>query len=126
MGVHRTHYVCLPCRASYKQEYGPERARRCPRCAAGLIHAGSAFAAPRRNDGPAWRALTVLLTAGVGFHKSCCGGPGFRPRTPRAVRERLAHAAATGEPVVRALTRYDLSFADRRPGKPGSRSLERR
>lgn len=42
-----TSYVCLPCRASYKQPYGMGwEDRVCPRCARVLIHAGSAFAAP--------------------------------------------------------------------------------
>jgi hypothetical protein len=73
-----------------------------------LTHVGSAFAAPRRRDAAAWRVLSVLLNAGVGFHKSCCAGPGFRPRTPREVRERMAYARATGEPFRRALVRPDL------------------
>jgi hypothetical protein len=104
----KTSYVCLPCRVSYKQPYDRDRERICPRCAEPMIHAGSAFAAPRRRDTAAWRALSVLLHAGVGFHKSCCGGPGFRPRGLREVRERLAYAERSGEPVARALTRYDV------------------
>lgn len=105
----KTSYVCLPCRASYKQPYDRPRQRICPRCALPLIHAGSAFAAPRRRDVAAWRTLTVLLNAGVGFHKTCCGGPGYRPRTLREVRERMAHARRSGEPVAKALVRYDLA-----------------
>ncbi len=104
----KTSYVCLPCRASYKQPYDRERQRLCPRCAEPLIHAGSAFAAPRRRDTAAWRTLSVLLNAGVGFHKSCCGGPGYRPRTLREIRARLKYAERTGEPASRALVRYEL------------------
>ncbi|MFG2831040.1 deoxyxylulose-5-phosphate synthase [Streptomyces sp. NPDC048434] len=104
----KTSYVCLPCRASYKQPYLGDRERRCPRCARPLIHAGSAFAPPRRRDTAGWRVLTVLLNAGVNFHKSCCGGPGYRPRTLGEVRERMAYARATGEPFARALVRYEL------------------
>ncbi|MFE2302596.1 deoxyxylulose-5-phosphate synthase [Streptomyces sp. NPDC059445] len=105
----KTSYVCLPCRASYKQPYDRDRPRRiCPRCAGGLIHAGSAFAAPRRRDTAAWRTLSVLLHAGVGFHKSCCGGPGYRPRTLREVRERMAYARRTGEPFARSLSRPEI------------------
>lgn len=104
----KTSYVCLPCRASYKQPFGAERQRGCPRCAEPLIHVGSAFAAPRRRDVAAWRTLTVLLNAGVRFHKSCCGGSGFRPRTLREVRERMNYARRTGEPIARALVRPDL------------------
>jgi DNA-directed RNA polymerase subunit RPC12/RpoP len=102
----KTSYVCLPCRASYKQPYDRERQRVCPRCSKHLIHVGSAFAAPRRRNTAAWRTLSVLVNAGVGFHKSCCGGPGYRPRTRREVRERMAHARRTGEPIAKALLRY--------------------
>ncbi|MFJ5045936.1 deoxyxylulose-5-phosphate synthase [Streptomyces sp. NPDC098077] len=104
----KTSYVCLPCRASVKQPHDRARQRSCPRCAEPMIHVGSAFAAPRRRDVAAWRALAVLLNAGVGFHKSCCGGPGFRPRTPREVRERLTYARRSGTPVAEALVRRDV------------------
>lgn len=103
----KTSYVCLPCRASYKKPH-PRRydgERICPRCAEPMVHVGSAFAPPRRRDTAAWRVLAVLLHAGVRFHKSCCGGPGHRPRTLREVRERMAYAKRTGEPFARALGR---------------------
>jgi len=99
----KTSYVCLTCRSSYKQPYDRDRQRICPRCSAPLIHVGSAFAVPRRRDIAAWRTLSVLVNAGVGFHKSCCGGPGYRPRTLREVRERMAYARRTGEPAAKAL-----------------------
>jgi hypothetical protein len=73
-----------------------------------MIHAGSAFAAPRRRDVAAWRTLAVLLNSGVGFHKSCCGGPGYRPRTPRDVRERMTYARRSGTPVAEALVQRDV------------------
>ncbi|MGW4228372.1 deoxyxylulose-5-phosphate synthase [Streptomyces sp. NPDC004980] len=104
----KTAYVCLPCRASYKQPYDRDRDRVCPRCAGPLIHVGSAFAPPRRRDTAAWRTLSVLLHAGVRFHKGCCSGPGYRPRTLHEVRERMAYAEATGEPIARALVRAEL------------------
>ncbi|MFE2634258.1 deoxyxylulose-5-phosphate synthase [Streptomyces scopuliridis] len=104
----KTSYVCLPCRASYKQPYLGDQERICPRCAAPLIHVGSAFAAPRRRDTAAWRTLSVLLNAGIRFHKSCCGGPGYRPRTPREIRAGMVYARRTGEPLARALVRYEL------------------
>ncbi|MFE5209280.1 deoxyxylulose-5-phosphate synthase [Streptomyces sp. NPDC056600] len=109
MGIARTSYVCLPCRASWKQEFRREgddgRARICPRCAGPLTHVGSVFAAPARRDDEGWRVLTVLLNVGVRFHATgCCGrGQGYRPRTMREVRERLAYAGRTGMPVARAL-----------------------
>ncbi len=108
MAYTKTSYVCLPCRGSSKQSPEGDHERRCPRCAAPLIRAGSAFAAPRRRDAAGWRTLSVLLNAGVGFHKSCCGGPGYRPRTLGEVKERMAYARATGEPFARALVRSEL------------------
>ncbi|MFJ2112523.1 deoxyxylulose-5-phosphate synthase [Streptomyces sp. NPDC087850] len=99
----KTAYVCLPCRASYKQWYDKGRPRVCPRCAGDLIHAGSAFAPPRRRDAAAWRALSILLNAGVGFHKTCRGGPGCRPRTMREIRQRIRHAERAGTPLARVL-----------------------
>lgn len=114
MGHAKTSYVCLPCRSSYKQPYpdryerGQGRERRCPCCAGALIHAGAAFAPPKWRSTAAWRTLAVLLNAGVRFHKSCCGGPGYRPRTLSEVRERMAFARATGEPIVQALVRPEL------------------
>ncbi|MEV8044218.1 deoxyxylulose-5-phosphate synthase [Streptomyces griseoluteus] len=104
----KTSYVCLSCRVSYKQWYDRARQRTCPGCAGPLIHAGSAFAAPRRRDVAGWRTLAVLLRAGVGFHKSCCGGPGERPRTLREVRERLTYARREGTSVAAALGQRHL------------------
>jgi DNA-directed RNA polymerase subunit RPC12/RpoP len=104
----KTSYVCLPCRASYKQPSLGGHERRCPRCAQRLIHVGSAFEAPRRRDTAAWRTLSVLLHAGVRFHMGCCDGPGYRPRTLGEVRERMAHARATGMPFAQALVLPEL------------------
>lgn len=99
------HHVCLPCRASFKKR-GSLRSR-CPRCGGQLIDAGQDLAVPKRSDTAGWRTLTVLLNAGVTFHATCCGGPGWRPRVPREVRERLAAAAGTRVPLAVALTTYD-------------------
>jgi hypothetical protein len=104
----KTSYVCLPCGASYKQPYGDDRERHCPRCAQPLTHVGSAFAPPPRRDTAAWRVLSVLLNAGVRFHKGCRDGPGYRPRTLRETKERMAYARATGEPFARSLVRPEL------------------
>jgi hypothetical protein len=100
--------VCLSCRVSVEQSYDPWRGRVRPRCAGALMYAGSAFAAPPTRDRAAWRTLTVPLNAGVGFRKTCCGGPGYRPRTRREVHARLAYARRTGEPAERALIRAGL------------------
>ncbi|MEU4132976.1 deoxyxylulose-5-phosphate synthase [Streptomyces wuyuanensis] len=104
---HRSAYVCLPCRASFK--HGERREWVCPQCARPLIHAGDAFEAPRRRATEAWQVVSVLLNAGVRFHQRCCGcGPGYRPRTMREVRERITHARRHGESVASALVRPDL------------------
>ncbi|MEV5597017.1 deoxyxylulose-5-phosphate synthase [Streptomyces sp. NPDC052496] len=111
----KTSYVCLPCRASYKQARPGRDAgeRVCPRCAGPLIHVGSAFAAPKRRDTAAWRTLSVLLHAGIRFHMGCCDGPGYRPRTLGEVRERMAHARATGEPFAEVLVRREVREASK-------------
>ncbi|KDN81935.1 hypothetical protein [Kitasatospora cheerisanensis] len=111
----KTSYVCLPCRASYKQRFLGDHERRCPRCAGPLLHAGSAFAAPRRRDTAAWQTLTLLLGAGVGFHKSCCGGPGYRPRSVAEAREWLACRERTPAPLARRAA--ERSAARSRPPK---------
>ncbi|MGW2893939.1 deoxyxylulose-5-phosphate synthase [Streptomyces sp. NPDC001212] len=109
MGHAKTSYVCLPCRASYKQPYDGNRSQRlCPRCEEPMIHVGSAFAPPRRRDTAAWRTLSVLLHAGVRFHKSCCGGPGYRPRSLREIRERMTYAQRSGESAAEALVRLNV------------------
>ncbi|MFI9725169.1 deoxyxylulose-5-phosphate synthase [Streptomyces sp. NPDC052092] len=114
MSPARTSFVCLPCRAAYKQRHpsrpvdGEADRRVCPRCARTLIHVGAAFAAPPRRDTEGWRVLSLLLHAGVRFPMGCCCGPGYRPRTLREVRERMAYARRTGEPLARALVRPDL------------------
>ncbi|MGW4378365.1 deoxyxylulose-5-phosphate synthase [Kitasatospora sp. NPDC004531] len=108
MAYAHTSFVCLPCRASYKQSRPDGRERRCARCAEPLIHVGAAFAAPKRRDTAGWRVLSVLLHAGVRFPMGCCGGPGYRPRTLGEVRERMAHARRTGVPFARALVTPEL------------------
>ncbi|GAA2818780.1 hypothetical protein GCM10010505_49880 [Kitasatospora aburaviensis] len=103
----RRHFVCPPCRASWKRRPAPGRDR-CPHCRGELIDAGQDLAVPRKQDDAGWRALTAVLAAGVTFHSRCCYGPGWRPRTPRQVRERLALARDSGVPVAEALTTRDL------------------
>ncbi|MEV6103540.1 deoxyxylulose-5-phosphate synthase [Streptomyces sp. NPDC051940] len=108
MGIANTHYVCLPCRASYKKGRDPGRRHVCPRCDGDLLHAGTAFAAPKRRDAAAWRAVGVVLRAGLDYDQSCCGcGPGYRPRSPREIRDRQAYALRTGRPLARALATPD-------------------
>ncbi|MEU9034635.1 deoxyxylulose-5-phosphate synthase [Streptomyces sp. NPDC048352] len=99
---HRSAYVCLSCRLSFK--HSRQRTYHCPKCRRALLLAGDAFEAPPRRDRDAWRVVAVLLHAGLDFRQSCCGcGPGYRPRTLREVRARLASAERTATPVSRAL-----------------------
>ncbi|MDQ0938987.1 hypothetical protein QFZ67_000692 [Streptomyces sp. V1I1] len=121
MPAARHHFVCLPCRASFKKapDYARVRTELCPRCGGVLLNAGSALAVPRRRDTAGWRALSAVLSAGLRFRQGCCGGPGYRPRTVREVKERLAYAQRAGLLPAQALARYDLSLTDvtRRAGR---------
>ncbi|MGV9611416.1 hypothetical protein [Nocardia xishanensis] len=103
----RTHLVCLSCRVSSKHSIGrgPDR---CPQCPGNLIDAGPHLAVPRKVDNAGWRALDAVLDSGLNFYGGCCGaGPGYRPRTPREVRERLSLAERTGMPIAEALATAD-------------------
>ncbi|MEE1757494.1 deoxyxylulose-5-phosphate synthase [Streptomyces sp. SP18CS02] len=119
----RSHFICLPCRASCKKvpDHGRGPEHLCPRCRGPLLDAGSALAVPPRRDTAGWRALTAVLHAGLRFHQGCGGGPGHRPRTPREVRERLEHAARAGLAPARALTLREPVEEDvrRRAGRGG-------
>ncbi len=112
----RMHFVCLDCRTAVKRTAGAQAPGDipCPRCRRPLIDAGADLAVPRRGDEAGWRALDAVLRAGLTFHGGCCGtGPGFRPRTPREVKERLALAERTGMPVKDALAVADPTATDR-------------
>ncbi|WTT38651.1 hypothetical protein OG535_30585 [Kitasatospora sp. NBC_00085] len=123
----RRHFVCPPCRVSVKRWPAPGHDL-CPHCRGKLLEAGQDLAVPKRRDDAGWRALTAVLAAGVTFHSGCCHGPGWRPRTPREVRERLALAHRSGIPVAEAVTTRDLDELSARgraqgPGRysPGGR-----
>ncbi|MFE0374501.1 hypothetical protein ACFW1M_02750 [Streptomyces inhibens] len=102
------HFVCLDCRAAWKKTPTAQGPGHCPQCRGELIDAGADLAVPKRRDDAGWRALGAVLRAGLTFHGGCCGtGPGYRPRTPREVQERLALAERTGMPVKEALAVVD-------------------
>ncbi|GFE12803.1 hypothetical protein Sgleb_08500 [Streptomyces glebosus] len=128
----RMHFVCLVCRAVWKKTPASRGPGCCPQCRGELINAGADLAVPKRRDAAGWRALEAVLRAGLTFHGGCCGtGPGYRPRTPREVQERLALAGRTGMPVRAALavvdaTRTDRYGADARTPGRGTRSVRRR
>ncbi|MDT0460933.1 hypothetical protein RM550_35355 [Streptomyces sp. DSM 41527] len=86
----------------------------CPQCRAELIDAGADLAVPKRRDTAGRRALEAVLRAGLTYHGGCCGTrPGYRPRTPREVRERLALAGRTGMPLMKAPATADPTHTDR-------------
>lgn len=104
------HYVCLPCRRSFKGAWD-KAVHKCPACAAPMIYAGHDFAAPRREDKKAWVAVAAVLAAGLcyeGFQPCGCGRePKFRPRTSAQVRARRRTAARTGTDIAVALASRD-------------------
>ncbi|SFD15949.1 hypothetical protein SAMN05421773_110215 [Streptomyces aidingensis] len=110
--------MCLPCRVSFKKRAEAGHQGVCPGCGGGLIDAGQDLAVPGKRDTAGWKALAAVLGSGLTFHSGCCEGPGWRPRHPREVRERLAAAARSGVPVAEALSTPDLDELTRQaPGK---------
>jgi hypothetical protein len=79
----------------------------CRNCGRTTVDAGRDLAVPRRADDKGWRTLIAVLSTGLTFHSCGCDGPGFRPRTPAEVRDRLAAARELGIPVAEALTLHD-------------------
>jgi hypothetical protein len=107
MTNYKTHYVCVPCRRTLKSDpldLVAGSTPGCPECAGPTLHVGRDFAAPRRLDDGAWRALAAVLDAGLRFDSCGCGGPGGRPRTPAAARARTRYAQRTGKPAAKALS----------------------
>ena len=97
------HFVCLPCRKSFKHWWQPDsfaRQRLCPQCRRPMINAGHDFAPPRRSDKSGWVVVAAVLGAGLryeGFETCGCGRePKFRPRTKAQLRERRVQAARAG------------------------------
>jgi DNA-directed RNA polymerase subunit RPC12/RpoP len=86
--TYRTHYVCIPCRVSFKAV----GSSRCPHCGGDMINAGKDLRVPRKGDKTGWRTLVALLEQGIGFHSCGCCGPGYRPRTPGELRRWRAQA----------------------------------
>ena len=102
------HYVCVPCRASFKKWALPERVHICPHCRNEQLDAGQDLPVPKRSDDEGWRVLQTVLDAGVTFHSSCCEGPGWRPRSLYEAKARIAISRRYGIPVKDALTTADI------------------
>ncbi|MDI3407533.1 deoxyxylulose-5-phosphate synthase [Streptomyces sp. B-S-A6] len=115
MVIMRSHLVCLGCRHAFKKA-SPQPVP-CPSCGEPMIDAGEQLAVPPRRDVDGWRALAVVLEAGLRFRPTCgCmpDGPGYRPRTLREVRERQEVAARTGRPLAEVLADPDPWSDERR------------
>lgn len=114
---YKLHFVCVDCRFSGKRHPRDDgRPHPCPRCGEPMANAGHDFAAPRRDDTRAWRAVAATLAAGLryeGFEPCGCGRePRFRPRTSAEVRARRRVAERTGTPLPEVLGRPDPWDAD--------------
>ncbi|MFG3254980.1 deoxyxylulose-5-phosphate synthase [Streptomyces sp. NPDC048172] len=107
-GILNTHVVCTPCRSAFKRPLRAAPAR-CAFCGGDMIDAGPQLAVPGRRDTDGWRALAVVLSAGVRFPAVGCEaeGPGYRPRTMREVQERVSVAERTGRSLAEVLTDPD-------------------
>ena len=75
------HFLCLPCKKSFKGDFDSSVDRRCPGCGALAIRVGRDFKAPRKTASTQWRKIAVLLASGVSFDSCGCGDHSFSPKT---------------------------------------------
>ena len=106
-----SHYVCVPCRISWKAERRPTSPPLCRGCGLPGVHMGRDFKAPRKADVNGWRKVGIFVAQGVRFDSCGCGGPGPAPATlaeaKALVVRRERHAAVTGRDVgLRALREF--------------------
>lgn len=92
-GHYKPHFACFACRKGWKRRRrddvdpdGDEHPARCPECGAPMAEMGLDFQAPPHDKVRAWRVLETLWEVGETFHSCGCGGPGYRPRDPAALR----------------------------------------
>jgi hypothetical protein len=117
MELNKVHYVCLPCRRSFKYLWGaigPNETRSpqlCPECRRPMINAGHDFAPPRRSDKAKWSVVDAVLGAGLRYEGftfcGCSRDPKFRPRTKAQVGARRRLAARTGAAEAALLAARD-------------------
>lgn len=95
---YKPHYACFACRKAFRRRLRadqphlgsrPDRPARCPQCGLLMASMGLDFKPPRQTDEKAWELVGKLWEVGVTFHSCGCGGPGYRPREPRAYQEFL-------------------------------------
>ncbi|MCX4242749.1 hypothetical protein [Paraliomyxa miuraensis] len=98
---YKPHHACFACRKAFKRRLrddvdpsGDEHPARCPECGALMAEMGLDFQAPPRGKVKAWRVLETLWEVGETFHSCGCGGPGYRPRDPAALRAFLREIIA--------------------------------
>ncbi len=101
--VYKPHLACFGCRKSFRRRlradvdpHGEEHVAVCPQCAVPMADLGLDFRAPPMSARKRWETIASLWRAGITFHSCGCGGPGWRPATPTALRAfletRLRHA----------------------------------
>ncbi|WP_224364266.1 hypothetical protein [Hyalangium versicolor] len=105
-GPYKQHYACFQCRKAFKwpldarqrppKEQSPE-AVKCPQCGEPMAGMGLDFRPPRQRDTRQWQKVELLFLRGYTYHSCGCGGPGYRPRTLREVREFLASLGPRSE-----------------------------
>ncbi len=90
---YKPHYACFACRKSFKRRLsedvghvGADKPARCPQCGVLMADMGWDFKPPKSKNIKAWSVLEGLWSIGETFHSCGCGGPGYRPREPRAYR----------------------------------------
>ena len=71
-----------------------------------MANMGLDFKPPPTTDEKAWELVGKLWEVGITFHSCGCGGPGYRPRDPRAYQEFLCH---TLEQYKQQLQRWKAS-----------------
>lgn len=93
---YKPHFACFRCRKAFKRRHrdevdpgGDEHPARCPECGEPMAEMGLDFQAPPKAKRAQWRVLESLWEAGQTFHSCGCGGPGYRPREPAALRAYL-------------------------------------
>ena len=98
---YKPHYACFGCRKQFKRRLardiehsGDEVPARCPQCGATMVDLGLDFKPPPQDDERAWSVAASLWEVGETFHSCGCGGPGYRPRDPVALRAYLADKRA--------------------------------
>jgi hypothetical protein len=94
--------ACFGCRKAFRRRLkadvdpsGEEQIAKCPQCAQPMADLGLDFRPPPQTARKAWSAIASLWRIGITFHSCGCGGPGWRPSTPTALRAYLEQVRAS-------------------------------